>query len=239
MVIRDELLLPWPRPPDKVREMTAEYYRYISYLDAQIGRVLEALDRSPHAKNTIVVFSADSGVARGSHGLIGKQNLYEHSMRVPLVVTGPGIPADKRTDAMCYLFDVLPTLGKLCGVTGPRTSEGIDLSATLRKPETPARQSLMFAYRNVQRAIRDDRWKLIRYPEVDRVQLFDLKSDPDERTNLADRPEHTARVASMTASLAAEMKRLDDPISLTVPNPKPAAWSPPAALPKAKGTKKS
>ena len=99
--------------------MLADYYRYISYLDAQIGRILDALDASPYAKNTIVVFSADSGVARGSHGLIGKQNLYEHSVRVPLIISGPGIPAGKRTDAMCYLFDVLPTLGKLCGV--PRT----------------------------------------------------------------------------------------------------------------------
>ena len=97
MVVRDEQLLPWPRTPEKVREMNAEYYRYISYLDSQIGRILDALDASPHAKNTIVVFSADSGVARGSHGLIGKQNVYEHSMRVPLIIGGPGIPAGKRT----------------------------------------------------------------------------------------------------------------------------------------------
>ena len=76
MVIRDEQLLPWPRPQKAVQEMNAEYYRYVSYLDAQIGRVLEILDASPHAKNTIVVFAADSGVGRGSHGLIGKQNLY-------------------------------------------------------------------------------------------------------------------------------------------------------------------
>ena len=87
--------------------MIAEYYRYISYLDAQIGRVLDALEASPYAKNTIVVFSADSGVARGSHGLIGKQNLYEFdSVRVPLIISGPGIPADNAptrcaTSSMC------------------------------------------------------------------------------------------------------------------------------------------
>jgi arylsulfatase A-like enzyme/acetyl esterase/lipase len=227
MVIRDEVLLPWPRPPEEVRLMTAEYYRYISYLDAQIGRVMEALEASPHAKNTIVVFAADSGVGRGSHGLIGKQNMYEHSLRVPLVVVGPGIPADKKTDAMCYLFDVMPTLGTLCGVTGPTSSEGKDLSAVLRKPATPARSTMMFAYRTIQRAFRDERWKLIRYPHIDRNQLFDLKADPHELTNLADRPEHKARIGSMTAALETEMKRLGDPGTLIVPDPKPAKWTPP------------
>ena len=225
MSVRDEALLPWPRPPAAVRAMIADYYRYISYLDAQIGRVLDALEASPYAANTIVVFSADSGVARGSHGLIGKQNLYEHSLRVPLIIRGPGIPANRTTDAMCYLYDVLPTLGARCGVAGPATSEGLDLSATLRDPTAPARPSLFFAYRSVQRALRDDRWKLIRYPEVDRTQLFDLVNDPDERTNLAERPEQAARVSAMTTALAAEMKRFDDPTPLRVATPGPAEWN--------------
>ena len=178
-----------------MREMNAEYYRYISFLDAQIGRVLDALDASPHANNTIVVFSADSGVARGSHGLIGKQNLYEHSVRVPLIVKGPGIPAGKTTAALCYLFDVMPTLGKLCRVTGPKSSEGVDLSGVLRDPTMPGRQRLLFAYKSVQRAVCDDRWKLIRYPLVDRTQLFDfdLQVDPDEIVNLASKPNMATR----------------------------------------------
>ena len=113
MVIRDEQLMKWPRPEADVKTMLAEYYRYVSFLDVQVGRVLDAVDASPYAANTIIVYAADSGVARGSHGLIGKQNLYEHSMRVPLIVAGPGIAVDKRSDAMCYLFDVMPTLGKL------------------------------------------------------------------------------------------------------------------------------
>ncbi len=139
MHIRDEELLPHPRPPQAVRKMIADYYRYISYLDMQIGRVLNALEKSPYAKNTIVVFSADSGVARGSHGLIGKQNLYEYdSVRVPLIVAGPGIPAGKTTEAMCYLYDVLPTLGAMCRVPTPPKSDGLDLSAVWRDPATLA-----------------------------------------------------------------------------------------------------
>ncbi len=239
---RDETLLPWPRTPEAIRTMLAEYYRYISYLDAQIGRVLDALDASPHAKNTFVVFAADSGVARGSHGLIGKQNMYEHSMRVPLIVAGPGIPADKRTDAMCYLFDVIPTLGALCGVAGPATSEGRDLTPTLRNPATPARTALMFAFRHVQRAYRDERWKLIAYPQINRMQLFDLQNDPHEITNLVEKPEHATRVRAMSAALLAEMKRNDDNLSaLSVENPAPAAFdpkTPPPAAGKAKQKKK-
>lgn len=227
MAIRDERLLPWPRPADAVRQMNAEYYRYISYLDAQIGRVLDTLRQSPFAENTVVVFSADSGVARGSHGLIGKQNVYEDSMRVPLIIAGPGIVAGKRTDAMCYLFDVLPTIGKLCDVPAPKSSEGIDLSAALRDPASAGRPQLMFAYKNVQRAIRDDRWKLIRYPLVDRTQLFDLQADPYEVTNLADRPEYAAEVAELTARLEKEMGHFGDTAPLRIANPRAAAWKPP------------
>ena len=105
MDIRDERLLPWPHTPETVRAQLADYYRYISYLDMLIGQVLDALEASPFAKDTIVVFTSDSGVARGSHGLNGKQNLYEHSIRVPLIISSPGIPEDRKTDAMAYLFD--------------------------------------------------------------------------------------------------------------------------------------
>jgi arylsulfatase A-like enzyme len=228
MSIRDEQLLPWPRTADKVQSYLAEYYRYISFLDVQMGRVLAALEASPHAKNTIIVFSADSGVARGSHGLIGKQNLYEHSMRVPLIITGPGIAENKRTEAMCYLFDVLPTLGKVCGVQAPPANGGIDFSATLQDSTKPARSQLMFAYKNVQRAFTDGRWKLIRYPQVDRTQLFDLQSDPQEVTNLAEQPEHAAKVKELTSALENEMLQSGDTGVLTVANPQPAEWTPQA-----------
>ncbi len=228
MTIRDEQLLPWPRPPESVRAFVAEYYRYVSYLDAQIGRVLDAVAASPHATNTLVIFAADSGVARGSHGLIGKQNLYEHSVRVPLIISGPGIPAGRRTGALCYLFDLLPTLGKLCGVSGPATSEGFDFTAVLRNPAQPARAELFFAYRQVQRAVRDERWKLIRYPLVNKTQLFDLQADPNEVHNLAEQPVHHAKIAELLAMLAQKQKEFGDDTPLTVENPRPAAWSPPA-----------
>ena len=232
MVIRDEQLMKWPRPEADVKTMLAEYYRYISFLDVQVGRVLDAVDASPYAANTIVVFAADSGVARGSHGLIGKQNLYEHSMRVPLIVAGPGIAAGKRSEAMCYLFDVLPTLGKLCGVATPSGSNGREFTAVLKDPSQPARPFLMFGYKNIQKALSDGRWKLIRYPHVDRTQLFDLQADPYETKDLSALPEHAERIQAMLAKLAAEMKADGDNDPLTAAKILPADWKAPTKLPK-------
>jgi arylsulfatase A-like enzyme len=226
MTIRDEELLPWPRSPDAVRSMIADYYRYISFLDVQVGRVLDALAASPFAKSTIVVFSADSGVARGSHGLIGKQNLYElDSIRVPLIISGPGILANQRTDAMCYLFDVLPTLGKLCGVPAPAESEGVDLTAMLRDAAAPGRAQLFFAYKNVQRAIAQGNWKAIRYPYANRTQLFDLQLDPFEENNLADQPVYAEKVAEMAALMRREMESFGDKAALAFSQSDRDVWS--------------
>jgi arylsulfatase A-like enzyme len=232
MVIRDEQLLKWPRPEADVKTMLAEYYRYVSFLDVQVGRVLDAVDASPYAANTIIVYAADSGVARGSHGLIGKQNLYEHSMRVPLIVAGPGIATDKRSEAMCYLFDVLPTLGKLCGVAEPKGSNGREFAEVLKDPAQPGRPFLMFGYKSIQKALNDGRWKLIRYPHVDRTQLFDLQSDPCETKDLAAQPEHAERIKAMLAKLAAEMKADGDNDPLTAAKILPADWKAPTKLPK-------
>ena len=232
MVIRDEQLLPWPRKQADVQTMLAEYYRYVSFLDLQVGRVLDAVDASPYAANTIIVFAADSGVARGSHGLIGKQNLYEHSMRVPLIVAGPGIAADKRSEALCYLFDVMPTLGKLCGIATPPGSNGREFADVLKDPNQPGRPFLMFGYKSIQKALSDGRWKLIRYPHVDRTQLFDLQSDPYETRDLSALPEHAERIQSMLAKLAAEMKADGDNDPLTAAKILPAEWKAPTKLPK-------
>jgi len=153
-------------------------------------------------------------------------------VRVPLIIAGPGVPQGRRTDALCYLFDVLPTLGKVCGVSAPQTSEGREFTALFTEPASAHRSQLFFGYRNVQRALSDGRWKLIRYPQVDRTQLFDLQADPFELTDLSAQPEHAARVADMLARLAAEQKAVGDPLPLVVAKPQPAGWTAPKKLPK-------
>jgi arylsulfatase A-like enzyme len=211
--VRDEKLLPWPRTPEAVRGEIADYHASIEATDFQIGRVLTELDRLGLAEKTVVVFAADNGLALGSHGLLGKQNLYEHSLRVPLVVRGPGIARNRRSDALCYLSDLAPTLCRLAGTEPPEGHEGVDLVPILRgEPDAKGRDQLFGAYRELQRSVRDARWKRIEYPKIGRVQLFDLKNDPDELRDLAAVPAHAATLRRLERALQEQRKALGDPM---------------------------
>jgi arylsulfatase A-like enzyme len=106
---RDENLAAWPRTEAVIRDQLAEYYGAITHLDGQIGRILEALKQTGQADNTIIIYAADNGLALGSHGLLGKQSVFEHSMRVPLIFVGPGIPQGKSAQAFSYCW-TCPTL---------------------------------------------------------------------------------------------------------------------------------
>ena len=234
MTVRDEALAPWPRTPEDTKQQNAAYYACITGLDHHVGRIFAELKASGQWENTIIIFSADNGLSMGDHGLFGKQNLYEFGgMHVPLVIAGPGIPKGK-SEALVYLMDLFPTF---CNLTGAKIPEAVDASSlvpVIQGRAKKVRDTLYTAYRDGQRSLRDDRWKLIRYPLVDRTQLFDLSVDPRELKNLAGEPAHASRVAAMTALLQQEMNRHADKIPLTVANPKPAAWTPPAAPNKAK-----
>lgn len=222
LVIRDEKLAPIPRPESDVRQHLADYYACITYVDNQIGRILETLKAFGQYENTIIVFSSDHGLAIGSHGLMGKQNLYEHSMGAPLIFSGPGIPKDKRSDAFCYLLDIFPTLGELAGVSGPDENEGRSLAPVITGKSTAARPHILTAYRQMQRAVNDGRWKLITYDVGGKqtVQLFDLSNDPNEKNNAAEKPEHAADLARMKALLSQVRAEFGDDGSKTGAKPK-------------------
>ena len=212
MKIRDEALAPWPRTPEVVREHIAAYYAMITHVDYHMGRVLKALDESGHAGNTIVVFSADNGLAVGQHGLLGKQNLYEHSMRVPLVIGGAGLPRGKRTDAYAYLYDLFPTLCDLTGTATPDTVEGSSLAPVIRGHKDKVRDSMFSAYRTCQRAVKDGRYKLIRYNVngARTTQLFDLQEDPLEMRNLAGDAGQKHRIGGLNRLLGDWMRKTED-----------------------------
>lgn len=210
MKVRDEKLAPWPRTPEIVREHLADYYACITYLDAQIGRILTALKQSGQYDNTIIVFASDHGLAIGSHGLFGKQNLYEHSMRTPLIVAGPGVPKNKRSDALSYLLDLFPTMCDLAGISVPVSVEGLSLAPVLAGKQKTRRTTMFTAYRDVQRAVRDQRWKLIVYPKVNQTQLFDLKNDPDELRNLAGHPAYAKQRKQLSRLLDTQRKSFGD-----------------------------
>jgi len=207
--IRDEVLAGFPRRPEEVRQHLADYYAMISHADAAVGRVLAALKQTGEYDHTILVFAGDNGLAVGRHGLMGKQNLYEHSIRVPLIFAGPGIPAGQRCASYAYLLDIFPTLCELTGIPTPASVEGRSLAPLLGDPAARVREMTYFAYTDKHRACKDDRHKLIEYVVDGRhcmTQLFDLAADPWELHNLADDPAH----ADVLAGLRAEMARQRD-----------------------------
>ncbi len=212
LIIRDEKLAPFPRTPENTREQIAGYYAMVTHVDAQIGRVLQALEETGQADNTLIVFGGDNGLAVGQHGLMGKQNMYEHSVRVPLVLNGPGIPKGKTCDALCYLHDIYPTVCELSRLAVPGTVESRSLVPLLTGEKGTARESLYCAYKDIQRMVCDDRWKLILYNvEGERtMQLFDLKKDPWEMKNLAEVPRHAGQIRRLHRELLGWMSGIDD-----------------------------
>ncbi|MCA9048889.1 MAG: sulfatase-like hydrolase/transferase [Planctomycetaceae bacterium] len=186
---RDELLFAQPRTPEETRREIAAYYAVITYMDQQIGRILQTLQDCGKSENTIVIFTSDHGVGLGSHGLRGKQNMYDHTIGVPLIMAGPGIPVNRRFDAQCCLRDLFPTLCDLTGIPQPeRKADSFSLSPVLSEKQAEVRQFVTGYFRHFQRMIRTAEWKYIAYPEVRKEQLFRLSADPDELQNLADDP---------------------------------------------------
>lgn len=226
MTVRDEKLLPWPRTAEAIRKTYHEYYATITGLDFHIGRLLAALKESGQMDNTIIIFSADQGIAIGSHGLLGKQSLYDAAMKCPLIFAGPGIPHGQ-SDALVYLLDIYPTVCELAGAPVPGRIDGRSFADVIAGKTKAARPELFFSYMGVQRAWRDERWKIIRYPNVNVTQLFDLQSDPDEMHDLSQEPTQAPRREEMLVRLKAAQEKFGDTLPLTVTSPKPAAWTPP------------
>jgi arylsulfatase A-like enzyme len=212
LTIRDEMLAAFPRTPEEIRRHIAAYYAMITHADAQIGRVLQTLEETGKADNTILVFSGDNGLALGRHGLMGKQSVYEHSVHVPLLMSGPGIPSGEKRDAFCYLLDIFPTLCDLIGVSIPESVEGKSLVPAMQSARSKVRENLLFAYRSLHRGVRDERHKLIEYVVEGKrtTQLFDLQADPFEMSNLADEPNYAGALEKLRKELLRWRDELGD-----------------------------
>lgn len=193
--IRDETVLPFPRTEASVREATAEYYAMIEHLDGQIGRILAALEGNGLGSNTLVVFGSAKGLSLGSHGIIGKQTMYEEGIRTSLIVRHPALkPVSHTQDALVSNMDVLPTICEAAGIAIPAAVEGRSLLGLYDGSRTERRERLFFSYHDpnrftVTRAVRTERHKLVQHLVTGERQLFDLGRDPYEIENLAGRPE--------------------------------------------------
>ena len=160
---RDEDLAGFPRTEAEIRQHIADYYGMISHMDAAIGRVLAALADNGLAENTVVVYTADHGLAVGRHGLLGKQNLYDHSIRVPLILHAPTLPSGQTVETLTYTFDLYPTLCELADVPAPETVESRSLLRLIEGEVDHARETVCTVYKRIMRSISDGEWKLIRY----------------------------------------------------------------------------
>ncbi len=187
LMVRDELLAGHPRLPWEIREHIKDYYAIVSHLDEEIGRLLDTLDETGRADDTIVILAGDNGLAVGQHGLMGKQNLYEHSIRVPLIMRGPDIPRNARSETPCYLADLCPTLCEMAGASAPGSATAKSLLPAVTNQNRRIHDRTYHGYLDIQRALRQRPYKLIEYHVNGqrRTQLFDIVADPKEMHDLA------------------------------------------------------
>jgi arylsulfatase A-like enzyme len=241
--VRDEVSVSgvWDRRDERtIRNELGREYACAENIDLQIGRVLARLEEMGELDNTYIFYTADHGMAIGRHGLQGKQNLYEHTWRVPMIVKGPGIKPGSRAPGNIYLGDLLATFCDLTGVPAPETNQGTSFKPVLKGEKQTIRDTLYGVYNGGEkpgmRCVKQGDWKLIEYQSgksgVRETQLFNLKDNPHEfiaehhapdvaklsgitpakhQTNLANDPRHAAKLAEMRALLLAEMRRLKDP----------------------------
>lgn len=214
--LRDEQLAPFPRTKHAVQVQRAEYYAIITHLDQQIGRILDDLEASPQSQNTWIIFTADHGLAVGNHGLIGKQNMYDHSVRVPLIIQGPGVAAGEKIDTPVYLQDVMPTTLELAGVEVPPHVQFKSLLPLLRHETTPHYDAIYGAYINLQRMVTLGDYKLILYPKINKVRLYNVKHDPHELHDVAQDPASQATIRKLFAELLRLQKETGDDLDLRI-----------------------
>ncbi len=213
--LRDEKLAPFPRTEYSIKVHRQEYYAIITHMDDQIGRIIAHLKETGQDKNTYILFSADHGLSVGHHGLVGKQNMYDHSMRVPLFVVGPDIPENEKRDMQVYLQDIMATTLDLAGVEKPEYVEFNSLLPAINNEVISSPYSEIYgAYVNLQRMVRTDKYKLIVYPEAKKILLFDIENDPQEMKNLAENPEYNEVVKELVGRLKKQQELMDDPLNL-------------------------
>ncbi|MDA1013962.1 MAG: sulfatase-like hydrolase/transferase [Planctomycetota bacterium] len=210
---RDEQLLPWPRTPRMIRELLAVYYAVISDLDKQVGRIVESLRETEQLDNTIIIFSSDHGLGVGSHGLRGKQSMYEHTINVPLLLAGPHIPAGEIRDAQVYLRELYPTTCELVGIEIPKTVDGTSFAQVITGKTANTHDHVFCYFRDKQRMIRESQWKLIHYPAIERWQLFDLIADPNELIDLSGDTTKAEVLKRLRTKLRAEQVAAGDPLA--------------------------
>lgn len=210
---RDEALMTFPRTEQETKTFIAEYYAMIEHMDQQIGRILDNLQSSPFADNTYIIFTSDHGLAVGKHGLAGKQNMYEHSIRAPFIMVGDGIPANTRTKGMFYLNSLFATTAELADIELPDSVQGPSIVPLIEGKKEVMNDYIYGSYRHFQRMARSHRYKLVYYPMLKKNVLFDLQSDPWELNDISEQPGSDTIIKELSAKLEELKKQVGDPLT--------------------------
>lgn len=212
--IRDEMLASFPRDPAEIKIHIRDYYAMLSHMDDEIGKIIQSLKESGLYENTIIVLAGDNGLALGQHGLMGKQNLYEHSIKVPLIFSGRNIPKGKINTSFVYTMDIFPTICNLTNITVPPSVQG----KVILGKKVQQRTSLFYAYRDFQRAVRKGDWKMIVYQVKgqETIQLFNIKQDPFELNDLANDHHYTNKIVEMKIEMSSQKELNNDVASVKI-----------------------
>ena len=184
-------------------------------MDQQVGRIIEHLKKTGQDKNTYILFTADHGLGCGKHGLFGKQNMYDHSMRVPLIIVGPDIPKNEKRDMQVYLQDLMATSLDIAGIDKPEYVDFNTLLPLIKDRSAPAYSDIYGTYMNQQRMIRTNNHKLIYYPEAEVYRLYDMVNDPDELNDLAGNPEYFDLIKELSIKFKAQQEFMNDTLSMS------------------------
>ena len=230
--LRDERLMPSPRTEFAVKVHRQEYFAIATHMDQQIGRIFEALEKSGKADNTYIIFTADHGLSVGHHGLVGKQSMYDHSMRVPFFISGPGITAEQSLEMPIYLQDAMATTLDLAKIEKPEYVQFNSVMPLIRGEKKVQYSPIYGKYTHTQRMIQDGDFKLIVYPGIKVSRLYNTTKDALEMNDFAKNPEYASKIQEMTTALKKLMKEMDDDMDLD--NPK----KPKSKSKKKKGKKK-
>jgi uncharacterized sulfatase len=180
------------------REVLAAYYATISYVDACVGRLLEALKQAGRQEDTIVCLWGDHGMHMGEHGLFRKYTLFENAARVPFMIAAPGMA---RAGAVCHrpveLLDIYPTLADLCGFPIPDGLDGRSMRAVLTDPDRQWKRAAYTSQGPKNHSLRTQRWRYSEWGGPENAELYDHENDPHEFTNLAEDPKHAQTVKQL------------------------------------------
>jgi arylsulfatase A-like enzyme len=217
--LRDERLAPFPRTKKSVQVNRQEYYAIITHMDEQIGRILDELEKSGQADNTYIFFSADHGLACGNHGLMGKQNMFDHSVRVPLIAIGPDVPKNKKLDARVYLQDIMATSLDLAQAKKPDYVQFSSLMPFITGKKTKGLDAVYGAYTQSQRMVTVGDFKLILYPKISKAILYNITDDPLELIDLLADRKNQAKAKELFARLLVLQKETGDKLDLVAAFP--------------------